>query len=92
MLPAWYSEFGSGGKFKKKRGDGTCFKNECLPLARDSFLSHSTGTGCLLFSVFPQQHPWQTVRCPWIQARYAYFFLTVFFPPAVGLILRGAES
>ncbi len=39
----------------------TLFSN---PLARHSFLSQSTGTGGLPFSVFPQQHPWQTVRCP----------------------------
>jgi hypothetical protein len=32
----------------------TLFSN---PLARHSFLSQSTGTGGLPFSVFPQQHP-----------------------------------
>jgi hypothetical protein len=39
----------------------TLFSN---PLARHSFLSQSTGTEGLPFSVFPQQQPWQTVRCP----------------------------
>src|ERR1700719_3467822 len=34
------------------------------PLARHSFFSQSTGTGGRPFSVFPQQHPWQMVRCP----------------------------
>jgi hypothetical protein len=34
------------------------------PLARHSFLSHSTGTAGLPFAVFPQQQPWQTLTCP----------------------------
>jgi hypothetical protein len=34
------------------------------PLARHSLFSQSTGTGGRPFSVFPQQHPWQIVRCP----------------------------
>jgi hypothetical protein len=41
----------------------TLFSNS---LERHFFLSHSTGTGGLPFSVFPQQHPWHSVRCRFV--------------------------